>query len=250
MRLQTNRLHLVFLAVTLVSPAAAGERIYRSPVEQANLIELFTSEGCSSCPPADRWLSGLKDHPDLWEELVPVAFHVDYWDYIGWSDRFARPEYSQRQRRYAREGGVDVVYTPGVMSNGKEWRNFSWRPPETGGGRDVGVLEARVHGNAVDASFTPVGETPDEKLVLNIALLGAGLSTNVEAGENRGRELRHDFAVLEFGRARFDREGQAYAVSASLPKSDVDAERFALALWVSARGTQAPIQATGGWLGD
>ncbi|MCB1738986.1 MAG: DUF1223 domain-containing protein, partial [Gammaproteobacteria bacterium] len=91
---------------------------------QVALLELFTSEGCSSCPPADRWLSGLIDDPRLWRELVPVAFHVDYWDYLGWPDRFASREFSRRQRDHARSGGLSQVYTPGVVLNGAEWRGW------------------------------------------------------------------------------------------------------------------------------
>src|SRR5947207_2933082 len=67
----------------------------------ATLVELFTSEGCSSCPPADAWMSRLKRNPDLWKAIVPAVFHVDYWDRLGWPDRFARPEFTRRQRLYA-----------------------------------------------------------------------------------------------------------------------------------------------------
>ena len=64
------------------------------------MLELFTSQGCSSCPPADAWLSGLVQRSGLWREVIPLAFHVDYWDRIGWKDRFANPGYSERQRDY------------------------------------------------------------------------------------------------------------------------------------------------------
>jgi hypothetical protein len=225
-----------------------ADQVMRSPVEQANLVELYTSEGCSSCPPADRWLSSLKDHPALWKDLVPVAFHVDYWDYIGWKDRFSRPGYGKRQRRYAREGGVDVVYTPGVLSNGEEWRNLGWRSPKTDNGERVGVLEARVGSGRVNVQFTPVGEVTGSSLVVNVALLGDDLSTNVAAGENRGRELHHDFVVLKYEQSPLSHSSGTYQAEMSIPQSDIDARRFALALWVSPPDAQAPIQATGGWL--
>ena len=89
---------------------------------QVSLLELYTSEGCSSCPLADRWVSSLKDDPKLWKEFIPLSFHVDYWDYIGWKDRFASPAYSRRQKQYAQQGAVSTVYTPGFLNNGQEWR--------------------------------------------------------------------------------------------------------------------------------
>lgn len=234
--------------MALLCSTAQAEQVISSPVEQANLIELYTSEGCSSCPPADRWLSGFKDHPELWVQLVPVAFHVDYWNYIGWKDRFSRPEYSERQRRYAREGGVDVVYTPGVLSNGQEWRNFTWKAPATGTGEKVGVLQAEIDGERLAVRFEPSETVRKQDIVANVALLGAGLATDVEAGENRGRTLNHDFAVLGLAEVRLVRDGRAYAATAALPQTEVEAERFALAVWVSTQDSQAPIQATGGWL--
>jgi len=240
--------HLFTVLLIVFCVNARAELIFRSPAAQVNLIELYTSEGCSSCPPADRWLSSLRDNPDLWTGFVPVGFHVDYWNYIGWEDRFSRPEYSERQRRYAREGGVGVVYTPGVLSNGKEWRNFGWSSPVMGTGPRVGVLQAVVDDAEIDARFEPTEGRPEQYLILNIALLGAGLSTDVEAGENRGRQLTHDFAVLALEQSRLPREGSVFSGSADLPTSDISAERTALAIWVSTETSQAPIQATGGWL--
>src|SRR5256886_7314986 len=87
-------------------------------------VELFTSEGCSSCPPADAWISQLKESPDLWKKIVPVVFHVDYWDNLGWRDRFAKPEFTERQRRYVAACRGDSVYTPGFVVNGREWRDW------------------------------------------------------------------------------------------------------------------------------
>src|SRR5438034_11825938 len=86
---------------------------FESGETQSTLIELFTSEGCSSCPPAEKWLSVLKSNPDLWKKIIPVAFHVDYWDRLGSRDRLAKPEFTSRQPRYAAAWGGDSVYTPG-----------------------------------------------------------------------------------------------------------------------------------------
>src|SRR5215831_9028607 len=113
---------LVWLAVGYVF--ASEPRTYESGETQNSLLELFTSEGCSSCPPAEKWLSALKSSQDLWKKIVPIAFHVDYWDHLGWRDRFAKPDFTQRQQRYAAAWGGDSVYTPGFAVNGREWRGW------------------------------------------------------------------------------------------------------------------------------
>src|SRR5262245_51684991 len=97
---------------------------FESGETQGTLIELFTSEGCSSCPPAEKWLSELKSNQELWKKIIPVAFHVDYWDRLGWRDRFAKPEFTSRQQHYAATWGGDSVYTPGFVVNGKEWQRW------------------------------------------------------------------------------------------------------------------------------
>ena len=105
-----NRQLVTLVAAWMVCGQVLAEGVsYRSGVQQTGLLELYTSEGCSSCPPADRWLSSLKDDDGLWQELIPVAFHVDYWDYLGWRDRFAARDFSQRQRRYAAEQSMRTV---------------------------------------------------------------------------------------------------------------------------------------------
>ena len=137
-------LTLLTLSVTPTAQVTAegdGQRI-ESPAHRVALVELFTSEGCSSCPPADRWLSELKHDERIWDRLVPVAFHVDYWDYIGWPDRFATKAFGERQRNYARGGNVASVYTPGFVVHGEEWRGWfrylpgscAWISPATGAG--------------------------------------------------------------------------------------------------------------------
>src|SRR5688572_27607685 len=93
----------------------------------AALVELYTSEGCSSCPPADRWLSTLREGGLGPDRLVPLGLHVDYWDYIGWRDPFALRLFSDRQRELAAVHRARVVYTPQVMLAGKDYRGWSSR---------------------------------------------------------------------------------------------------------------------------
>ena len=103
----------------LAAPADACE-VRSGPVAPV-VVELYTSEGCDSCPPADRWLSGLKGR----EGVVALAFHVDYWDRLGWADRFASPAHTQRQQQRQRLSGARFIYTPQVIANGMDWRRWS-----------------------------------------------------------------------------------------------------------------------------
>lgn len=239
---------VTILALLTLSQPLYGEIVIRSPATQSNLIELYTSEGCSSCPPADRWLSGLRQHPALWEQIVPIAFHVDYWDYIGWKDRFAKPEFADRQRQYAIEDGLSTIYTPALISNGREWRNLAWSAPTIAGHADVGALVVQVAADELTIRYQPARELSVDSLPVNIALLGFGLTSSVRAGENAGRALTHDFVVLEHAQAMMDVDGGSYRVTTKRPQTGVDAERYALALWVSDENGRVPLQAAGGWL--
>src|ERR1043166_1377606 len=91
---------VVWFFIGNVVSAVAGELSFQSSEQRTPLIELYTSEGCSSCPPAEAWLSKLKTEAGLWKDFVPVAFHVDYWDHLGWRDRFASAVFTERQRAY------------------------------------------------------------------------------------------------------------------------------------------------------
>jgi hypothetical protein len=115
---------LILLGVTL---SASAECSVTSTDKRVSLLELYTSEGCSSCPPADSWLSELETAGYRRDHVVPLALHVDYWDYIGWKDRFARAEFTARQRQAASKESLGFVYTPQVMLNGRDFRR--WQSP-------------------------------------------------------------------------------------------------------------------------
>jgi len=238
------------VAFLLFSTSALAEKqTFESTEHAVPLIELYTSEGCSSCPPAERWLSKLTDHEALWSSFVPLAFHVDYWDYIGWKDRFASKEYSQRQRRYAREFKENTVYTPGMRKSGEEWR--SWRffgKPEASSKNEVGKVSITVNGDgSFDASFIQAKELKDSQgsLQLNVAILGIDLSSDVTRGENHGKTLEHDFVVLGISSYA---SADAKTWSGSLPEPSVKASKYAVAAWVTQGQSLKPIQATGGYL--
>ena len=243
---------LIVLLSVLPTLASAAEDtapiVFTSGDRQVALIELFTSEGCSSCPPADRWVSSLKQDPALWRDYLPIAFHVDYWDYIGWPDRFASRDWSDRQRRYAREGGVHTVYTPGMFLNGEEWRQWRRLDAPSVDGQTAGTLAIEVQGDDVAIAFNGEALPGYGDLSVHVALLGMGLRSEVRAGENRGRHLVHDFVVLGVESRALDRQGHRYTGSFDLPESDIEAPQYALAAWVSTSRRQAPLQAAGGLL--
>jgi len=242
------RLFLSTLVGALLAVNIASAVTFESAEKQAGLLELYTSEGCSSCPPADRYLSTLKDKEGLWSEFIPLAFHVDYWDYIGWRDRFASPAHTSRQRQHAREQSMRTIYTPGFIYNGLEWKQWWARQyfdfPETGA---AGKLTVDVGDRTASVRFEPINP-PAGDLEVDIAVLGFDLETPVAAGENTGVVLKHDFVVLGSRRGKLVHSDGRYVGTIALPEKSEDAPKYAVALWVSQVGSQRPLQAVGGWL--
>ena len=232
------------LGMTSLS-AVAGIH-FESGLAQTALVELYTSEGCSSCPPAEARLSRLKDDAGLWKQFVPVAYHVDYWDRLGWRDRFSSKDYTARQSRYAALWQSESVYTPAYVVDGKEWRNWSANIPSPN--EQAGKLSATsADGKSWSIDFHPAkGGTDDWEV--HAALLGAGISSKIGAGENSGRKLEHDFVVLAQEDAALQAKGDHAVGSLTIPSASESAPRNAVAIWVSWRGQLTPMQATGGWL--
>lgn len=233
-------MHRFILLALLAVTAAAAPQKFSSGERRTHLLELYSSEGCSSCPPAERWLGGLREDPGLWRDFAPVAFHVTYWDHLGWRDRYASREFTARQYAYASQWGSGTVYTPGFVLDGAEWRQASGRPPPASAEK-AGVLAVECADDGTcRVAFAPAGDYE-----VHAALLGGGIVSSIRAGENEGRTLRHDFVVLALKTARLT----AGTADFSLPKStDKAVVRQALAVWVTRRGELIPLQATGGWL--
>lgn len=199
------KLHSVFLMLLLLAPwsgALAQACSKHSPPHTVALLELYTSEGCSSCPPADRFIGALHDAGLDAGQVVPLALHVDYWDYIGWKDRFARPAFGERQRWLADQASTRTIYTPEFFVAGQELRD--WRG-------DVAATVKRINRRPAQASIDIAlgkrreGNLPVEVRVrapqgskLFVALYQNGLSSDIGAGENRGVLLKHDYVVREW----------------------------------------------------
>jgi len=172
------------------------------------LVELFTSQGCSSCPPADALLSKLDAEPALRGRVIPLSFHVDYWNHIGWSDPFSTRDWSERQRGYSRALRADV-YTPQLVVNGARGMVGSSERAV----RDAisaALAEQPSARLMVSAMSTPSGsisisvrgsQSTDATLEVWVALVEDDLVTRVSRGENGGRTLRNDNVVRVLRRA-------------------------------------------------
>lgn len=225
--------------------ADSAKTAFQSGPGRVALIELYSSEGCSSCPPADQWLSTLASAKGLWTDFVPVAFQVDYWNRLGWPDPLSSPEFTRRQRAYAQSWGNDGVYTPGLVRNGREWRDWGGPPPEKSNAA-AGALEASVEGRFnVRIGYRPEGGAKGP-WTAHAALLAMGIESDVRAGENSGRKLRHDFAAVDYTHGPLDGAGRTDFHLR--PKLALNPKRYALAVWVTAAASPAPVQAAGGYL--
>ena len=160
------------------------------------VVELYTSEGCSSCPPADKWASSLKD-----KGVVVQAFHVGYWDYIGWVDRFAAPSYTNRQREVAAKNNLRSIYTPQAVLNGKDWPNWGSRPTANEPAR-ASIALTQLGTDQFEASVTPVS-APQNPASWSAywTITEHGHNSKVAAGENAGEFLKHDFVVRQYTQA-------------------------------------------------
>jgi hypothetical protein len=160
----------------------------------APVVELYTSEGCNSCPPADRWLSKLKSDPTV----VALAFHVDYWDRLGWKDRFASASFTARQATQQASNGARFSYTPQVVVDGRDRTDWSRATVPAPARQPALVDVALAHqGERFVATVTPAPGSP-ERLAAYWAVTEQGHVTAVKAGENEGSTLHHDFVVRDY----------------------------------------------------
>ena len=197
------------LAAAADTPSAACKAA--SGPQTTPLVELYTSEGCDSCPPADRWLSAQFPTAVSSSGPIALAFHVDYWDRLGWVDRFASPQWTERQYAAVRAHKDGFAYTPQLMLQGHDfgaWRRGNARAALDDASRRPAranlQLAATLDGNSIRASVT--GHVADAGLAKSssilIAYVDSGLVSDVKAGENRGVRLTHDHVVRALAKGR------------------------------------------------
>jgi hypothetical protein len=196
------------LAAAFCAQAQAAQCTARSPERTTALVELYTSEGCNSCPPADRWLASLGERGYAPDRVVPIALHVDYWDYIGWKDPYAQSRFSSRQRKLAQLTRNAIVYTPQVVLQGRDFRRWGSAAFEEAvtkinaqpaRARISLALDARRRDAfEVEASAEVLDASQRADAALYLASYENRLVSRVAAGENRGRTLEHDFVVFEW----------------------------------------------------
>lgn len=227
---------LTLLAITFSAALAwcpllaeATDCTATSSPNRTALVELYTSEGCNSCPPADRWLT--QQSAQNWDsrQIVALAFHVDYWDHLGWTDRFAQPAFSARQRALAAQQGFRTVYTPQVMVSGRSLEQ--WRQPNTFQQR-IADITTQLGSADLQIKLRPESErwqvhttgrmrspVKQNKVGVFVAVYQNQLASQVTAGENTGEQLRHDRVVRAlFGPLGIDPDGRfAHTVSVPLP---------------------------------
>ena len=209
----------LLLAGLLALPAYAAEPIVvSSGATQTAVVELYTSEGCNSCPPADRWLSRLVETPQADADVLALGFHVDYWNYLGWKDRFSSADYTSRQRQLGANNRQRTIYTPEFFVNGMEARGSSKVLDKI---REANATPAPIRLRlAVSRDQTGLIfdlQAPGEEQISGAAHLRYlvyenNLSTEVERGENAGKTLHHQRVVRHMSRARRLRQENSYRI--------------------------------------
>ena len=231
------KIALLILATIVAAPAvaqtAAASCSARSAATPPAVVELYTSEGCSSCPPADRWASKLKGRSDV----LALAFHVNYWDKLGWPDRFANAATTERQYLLQRESGASHVYTPQVVLNGRDLRSWSGASLPRLPASAITVALVR-DGNRVRASVDAAAAS--QRLAGFWAVLEDGHQSRVKSGENAGETLAHDHVVTLYKPVPAWAAG-AHEVALDLPTATSASRRVAFIV-TEASGAK-PLQA-------
>lgn len=189
------------LLLPLVTPVTAATCSAESGNARVALLELYTSEGCDSCPPTDQWLSALPQRGYTPQMVLALAFHVDYWNYLGWKDPYAQARFSARQREAGRRNQARVVYTPQLLLDGADYRRSL-------AGDDLGrrIAAGKAPGARIRMSLDTGEVQPRLRVMIStvtntaqayVAIYENNLFSEVAAGENRGKRLRHDFVVRE-----------------------------------------------------
>ena len=241
------------IAVAFLSPTLSFAACDVASGPQTNaLVELYTSEGCSSCPPADKRLSQFPSREFGAGRLVPISLHVDYWDYIGWKEPFAQAGFSQRQSWLVRANGHKTVFTPHFFVSGTEVRDWQGdlddelkRVVAQPARADVRVHVESAGSGTLSISAAATSLQPAGQLALFVALTEDKLTSNVSAGENRGVTLSHDHVVREWIGPIALRDGKADIAQSVKTGSSWNSAHLGIAAFVQDLRTGQVLQAVG-----
>jgi len=257
MKLKQNlaRSSAVALSFTLLLEQANAQVYnYQSGEQKNQLIELYTSQGCSSCPPAEHLLSTLVQSKQLFKRYFPIALHVDYWNYLGWSDTYSNSHSNQRQQKHFKQSNTSNIYTPQFVVDGNEWRGFFRGAPLPALSKQAtGLLKLQVDDTLGVASMRFSRANSWIPSACHFALLAFDPSVKVTAGENSGLKLSQDFAMLEIASSHAEFKNDQFTCNAQLSKLPALAvkptknRKYAVVSWMASQ-LHSPIQVTGGWL--
>lgn len=246
----SHTLILIALPLLFATPAAATTCSAESGKSRVALLELYTSEGCDSCPPTDQWLSALPQRGYTPQQVLALAFHVDYWNYLGWKDPYAQALFSARQRDASRRNQARVVYTPQLLLDGADYRRGLLGDDF---GQRIASGKTRAPGAQISMTLDTGGAEPQLRARVNnangsaqafVAVYENNLVSTVSAGENRGKRLRHDFVVRELHGPLMIKAGTPLLINQSLRKGrDWKAADLHVAVFAQDIGTGATLQA-------
>lgn len=238
---------ILLLASLFSFPAFAGDPIIvNSGDKQTAVVELFTSEGCSSCPSADRWLSRLIEVPKDELDVLALAFHVDYWNYLGWKDRFSSAAYTSRQRQLGANNLQKTIYTPEFFVNGMEARGTNkilqkiQEANQQQSPLDLKLTVSRDQNNLVLELQAAGDHDTGERIHHRYLVYENKLSTDVQRGENSGEILKHEQVVRYMSKAQSLGQQNQYRITID---PDWESENIGVAVLVTSPGNQQYLQA-------
>ncbi|MEO8631325.1 MAG: DUF1223 domain-containing protein [Betaproteobacteria bacterium] len=251
----TNATVAALLACSSFASAHAQQCQIQSTAQRVTVVELYTSEGCNSCPPADRWFSGLAQQGVSPDKAILLAYHVDYWNQLGWTDRFSRASFSARQRDVASRASRGVVYTPQIVLDGRDLRHgynveqLRGKLADINHQKGQAKIQATVSRSGNDVGVSGEVQMLDPKMSKGawvwIAAFENGLSSPVNAGENAGKRLYHDYVVRDLaGPFLIGADGRAQLNQHITLPADANAARTGIAIFIERSDTGEVLEAT------
>lgn len=238
---------LIILSCLLALPAFAAEKLtVVSSQQQTAVVELYTSEGCSSCPPADQWLGALIEVPRDELDALVLAFHVDYWDYLGWKDRFGSPRHTSRQRQLGANNNQRSIYTPEFFVDGAEARGTRKVIEKIRNSNSrTALIQLKLTVSKTDDTLqlelqTTNPEALSSALHSRFIVYESELASDVKRGENSGELLRHQQVVRHMSSARQLEDRSRYSINID---PEWRLENIGVAALVTTAGNKTYLQA-------